>query len=75
MLINWKIADATDAFWKLDESDGQIAAGQTATVVRHNWPMWLNNNGDTIKLISPDGSVCATETYGTAASGQIFLFD
>ena len=74
-LIDWSIADATDAFWKLNESDGQIAAGETATVVRKNRPMWLNNDGDTIKLITPDGSVCAMKTYGQAASGQLFLFD
>ena len=78
-LAGWKIGDSTgSAFWALDNQDGrngQAPPGVTVVIVRRNRPMWLNNNGDSIVLLNPQGQPVDMEAYGPAQSGWGFRFD
>ncbi len=75
-LTGWRIGDSSgDHFWPLDAADGNVNPGQTVTVLRRNRNMSLNNTGgDSVVLINPAGDTVDRETYGEAASGQIFTF-
>lgn len=73
-LTNWKITDAGGTqFWNLTASDGSVGTG-TKTIKRNGRPMSLNNDGDTIVLISPSGAVVDRKSYGNAGSGVVIHF-
>ena len=75
-LYGWQIGDSTpEQTWSLTSGDGVIGPGQSVTVIRGGRNMALNNNGDTIRLINPVGQVIDTETYDSAASGQVIMFE
>lgn len=74
-LANWKIADARNAVWALDASDGSVPPGGTLVVLRRNRPMGLNNDGDTIVLRAPDDAICDTKGYSNAGSDVIINFN
>lgn len=73
-LAGWKLRDLAENVWPLDGL-GTIAAGQTATIRRNGAPMALNNGGDTIELVAPDGTVVQTLDYGPVARDEVVTAD
>ena len=55
-LGDWKLGDLSGKLWALDGL-GTIDAGEKKTIGRAGQPMTLNNGGDTIDLIDPDGRI------------------
>lgn len=67
-LNGWRLEDLSGRIWSLG---GIIEPGDEKTFRSERQPMALNNDGDTVKLVSPDGIVIAEETYGRAAPGEV----
>lgn len=77
-------ADSVDlAGWKLDDADGgsvaySIPAGTTIrggaylSFSRSETKVALNNEGDTVRLLAPSGTVRASTTFGKSDEGQSF---
>lgn len=68
--------------WQLDDEDGgstpyiissgvHIAAGETLSFSREDTSIALNNNGDTARLLAPDGSVVDELPYDDVDEGQV----
>lgn len=68
-LIGWKVRDLADNSWPLDGVTA-LGAGQSVTVQRNGMPMSMNNGGDEIELVAPDGSVVQTVKYGSVTVGE-----
>lgn len=68
-LTSWKVRDLADNSWPLDGL-GTLAAGAQASVKRNGQQMGLNNGGDTVELVAPDGTVVQTVDYKRVASGE-----
>lgn len=70
-LLSWSIEDgSTDQY--TFESSLMIVAGATLTLSRPESKLTLNNNGDTLELIAPDGDVVDLVTYGNSAKGATY---
>jgi beta-lactamase superfamily II metal-dependent hydrolase len=67
-LTAWVLEDASGRVWTL-AGVGQLAAGQTATVMRAGMPMSLNNTGDTIVLRNDAGQAVDSVTYTATGEG------
>jgi competence protein ComEC len=65
-LHNITLKDASDKIWIVE---GDITAGTEKIIQRNGMPMSLNNSGDTIELIGPDGVVIDTMTYSSSTEG------
>ena len=72
-MVGWKLRDLAGNTWDLD-SLATINAGQQKTIKRNGQSMALNNGGDTVELLNPDGDIVQTESYGSAAEGQTITF-
>lgn len=68
--------------WQLDDEEGgsaphtiphgvTIAANDTLTFSREDTAIALNNNGDVVRLLAPDGTVISTLAYEDVAEGQV----
>jgi len=68
-LATWVLRDAQGRTWSL-ASLGSIPAGGVKTIRRGGQPMSLNNGGDTVSLVTPDGVVAHQVTYPAIAEGQ-----
>lgn len=68
-LSGWRIRDLAGNVWALDGLIG-IEPGQEKTLLRGGQPMSLNNGGDEIELVAPDGAVLQTVAYGPVAIDQ-----
>lgn len=68
-LAAWKLRDLAENSWPLDGL-GTLAPGAEVTIKRNGQPMALNNGGDTIELVAPDGTVVQTVDYGRVNAGQ-----
>ncbi len=66
-LTGWQLRDASGNTWSLT---GSIGAAQSRRVTRGGQPMSMNNGGDVIELLQPDGTVADTVSYERAAEGQ-----
>lgn len=70
-LRGWQLTDddAPNEFWTLS---GSLGPDQEVTVVRANVGFQLGNNGDTVRLLAPDGTVAHEVTYvGPVDSGMV----
>jgi len=67
-LSGWIVRDRAETAWVLDAL-GSLPAGAEVTIQRLGQPMGLNNNGDTVSLISPSGEVIQTVTYSSTTEG------
>ena len=75
-LAGWKIGDAAGTdFWNLDTTDGSVEPESIKKVLRRSRSMFLDNTGDTIRLINPSGNVVDTRSYGSVSSGQLLVFN
>lgn len=70
-LLGWSIQDgSTDRY--TFESSVMIESGATFTLGRPQSKLTLNNDGDTLELIAPDGEVVDLVTYGTSTKGTTY---
>lgn len=65
-LTGWQLRDLAGNVWTLAN---RIDAGSTFTAIRNQQPMSLNNDGDIVELVMPDGTVVDTVRYGRAVEG------
>jgi exonuclease III len=61
-LTGWKLRDLTGKTWSLNDL-GTLMPGDSKTIKRNGQEMAMNNGGDTIDLIDPDGRIVQTITY------------
>jgi len=69
-LVGWRLRDLAGQVWSLD-SLGTPAAGTERMIQRLGQPKAMNNGGDTIDLIDPNGTVVQTVTYGGVDEGEL----
>lgn len=65
-LAGWQLRDLAGNVWILS---GTIGAGQIIPAVRNRQPMSLNNEGDVIEVVMPNGTVVDVVHYGQAVEG------
>lgn len=65
-LAGWQLRDIAGNLWLLS---GSIQPGELKSIIRAGQPMSLNNDGDVIELVMPDGRVADTGRYGKVAEG------
>ena len=73
-LQGWRIEDDDGGAWDLTSQDGIADPGEVVHVVRGGRPMHLNNNGDTVLLVNPDGGTVDQRSYDSVTSGEIVNF-
>ena len=64
----WFLRDAGGRVWSLT-GVGTVAAGGSATLKRQGMAMTLDNDGDTILLVDPEGQVVDSVTYAASQPG------
>lgn len=69
-LTGWTLEDLAERKWSLS-SLGVLQPGEEKTIKRQGQPMALNNDGDTIELCKPDGTVVDTVQYGSVEEGEV----
>ena len=67
-LKGWILRDRTRNVWELD-SLRMIAEGATSIIVRDGMNMGLNNDGDHLWLVAPDGRTIDEFTYDETVEG------
>lgn len=73
-LVGWQVRDLAGNAWLLDGL-GQLVPGEAKTVMRSSQPMSLNNGGDEVELVAPDGTVAQAVSYNKVSSGQVIEVD
>jgi len=68
-LEGWQVRDLAGNIWVLDALRA-LAPGQTKSLLRNGQSMALNNSGDRVELVSPDGTVVQVFSYDRVARGQ-----
>lgn len=68
-LKGWKVRDLSENVWPLDNA-GLLASQQQATVMRAGADMSLNNAGDRIELVAPDGRVVQVVEYDSVTTDE-----
>ena len=69
-MAGWQLRDLAGNVWTLSL---QLAGGQSIIIARNRQPMSLNNDGDIIELVMPDGTVADAVRYGRAVEGARML--
>ena len=62
-MTNWRLRDAAGREWSLGAL-GALQPGERRAIQRRGQPMAMNNDGDTIQLIDPAGTVVDSLSYG-----------
>lgn len=65
----WRLRDLAQNSWSLD-AEAPLAPGAERVIGRNRQAMSLNNGGDEIELVAPDGTVVQTVSYGRTAAGD-----
>lgn len=65
-LSGWKLRDEARNLWPLDP-DRSVIPNEEVRLKRKKEFLSLNNGGDTVELLAPDGQVVQTFTYGPVA--------
>lgn len=73
-LVGWRVRDLAGNTWDLDGL-GVLEPGQSRSLLRNGQAMSLNNGGDEIELVAPEGAVAQTVTYGKVTAGQVVTVD
>lgn len=73
-LTGWQARDLAGNIWTLDAA-GHLAPGETRPIVRDGQPMSLNNGGDEIELVAPDGSVAQSVAYSRVDTDEVVTAD
>lgn len=72
-MAGWRLVDAAGNAWTLDRM-GTLPPGGEQTVRRNGERMALNNGGDTVALVDPQGVMVHTVSYGRADEGEWISF-
>lgn len=67
-LTGWQVRDLAGNIWALDGLL-QLAADEAKSLLREGQPMALNNGGDRVELVAPDGVVVQVFSYDQSAEG------
>jgi len=73
-LAGWRVRDLAGNVWELDPLTS-IAAGEDKTLVRAGASMSLNNGGDKIELVAPEGTVVQSVTYNKVSQDEVVVAD
>lgn len=73
-LVGWSVRDLAGNVWALDAL-GEIGPAGQKTIARGSQPMSLNNGGDEIELVAPDGLVIQTVGYPEVTTGELVTVD
>lgn len=73
-LAGWRVRDLAGNVWELDVL-ASIAAGEDKVLVRNGAPMSLNNGGDKIELVAPEGTVVQSVTYDKVRADEVVMAD
>lgn len=68
-LEGWQVRDLAGNVWQLDGL-GQLGPGQSKAMLRNGAAMALNNSGDRVELVAPDGAVVQVFSYGPVTVGE-----
>ena len=68
-LSGWQLRDRAGRTWSL-AAGGAIGAGLEVTVRRAGQDMALNNDGDAVELLDPEGRVVQSYEYERASEGE-----
>jgi len=71
-LKGWTLRDLTSKTWDLGRL-GEISPEEEKTARREGQSMALNNDGDTVELVDPNGQVVHRATYGQVTRGQVII--
>ena len=69
-LLDWKLRDLAENLWSLDPL-GTLAPGEEKTIKRGGAAMSLNNGGDRIELVGPDGSIAQVVDYDKVGIDEV----
>lgn len=69
-LAGWKARDLAGNFWELDPLVS-LGPGETKTLLRNRAEMSLNNDGDRVELVAPDGMIVDMVDYGPVERGEV----
>lgn len=72
-LSGWKLRDKAGKSWDLAR-DGKVKVGETKKILRGKRPMSLNNTGDLLELVDPNGLVVSVVTFGPSDTDEILEF-
>ncbi|MEP0826501.1 MAG: lamin tail domain-containing protein [Nitrososphaera sp.] len=72
-LVGWKVRDKASTSWDLS-GDGTISSGASKKIVRNGRTMSINNTGDVLELIDPNGVVASVVSFGSADPEEILEF-
>lgn len=73
VLDDWKLEDGSTKQYTFDETVF-LLPDQTMKFLRPQTKITLNNTGDTLELIAPDGDVVDKVTYGNSAKGSLYVY-
>ena len=73
-LEGWQVRDIAGNTWSLDALRS-LAPGQTKALLRNGQAMALNNSGDRVELVAPDGTVVQQFEYGEVGTGEEVLVE
>lgn len=68
-LDGWQVRDLAGNTWSLDALR-ELEPSQTKSLLRNGQSMALNNSGDRIELVAPDGSVVQLFSYEAVGAGE-----
>lgn len=73
-LAGWRVRDLAGNLWELDGLSN-IAPDEDKILIRGGAPMSLNNGGDQIELVAPEGTVVQSVTYGKVSQDEVVVAD
>lgn len=73
-LAGWRVRDLAGNVWELDGLSS-IAPGEDKILIRNGAPMSLNNGGDKIELVAPEGTVVQSVTYDKVSQDEVVVAD
>lgn len=73
-LAGWRVRDLAGNVWELDSLDN-VAPNESKVLVRDGASMSLNNGGDKIELVAPEGTVVQSVTYEKVSQDEVVMAD
>lgn len=70
---SWRLVDLAGRVWFLDSLES-LEPGEKKTIKRHNMTMGLNNGGDTVELLDPQGEAVDRVHYEATHEDEWIVF-
>lgn len=71
-LAGWQVRDLAGNIWELGGLV-QLEPEEERDLLRNGQPMALNNNGDRVELVAPDGAVVQVFSYEGVDEGEVLI--